>query len=91
MSGKTRKEQLQEMLADDVQPGIRQQVMDIGHPAGDGIFDRDHRVARIPTLDDRQRVLECRARERLEIGQNLAAGEMRVGAGFALVGDARAG
>ena len=31
-----------EMLGDDVQPGVRHQMMDVGDAAGDRILDRDH-------------------------------------------------
>ena len=31
------------MLGDDVKAGIRQQVMNVGDPPGDGILNRDHR------------------------------------------------
>lgn len=33
----------QKMLADNMQPGFRQQKMNIGHPAGIGVFNRYHR------------------------------------------------
>ena len=32
----------QEPLADDVQAGLRQQMMDVGDAAGDRVLDRDH-------------------------------------------------
>ena len=76
----------QEMLADDVQAGFGQQVMDVGDAAGHRVLDRDHGVARIPALHGRQRVLEGGAGQRLEIGIRLEAGQMRVGARLALVG-----
>ena len=37
-----------ELLADDVQPAARQQVVHVGDPAGDRVVDRDHGVARLP-------------------------------------------
>ena len=78
----------QEVLADDVEVGVRQQVMDVGDAAGDRVLDRDHGIARLARLHGGQRVLEGRAGDRLEVGKDLAAGQMRVGAGLALVGDA---
>src|SRR3546814_2143566 len=37
---------LLEMLANDMQAGVRQQVMDVGDPPGAGVLDRDHGIAR---------------------------------------------
>src|SRR3546814_18239849 len=36
---------LLEMLANDMQAGVRQQVMDVGDPPGAGVLDRDHGIA----------------------------------------------
>ena len=81
----------QEMLADDVEIGVGQQVMDVGDAAGDRVLDRDHGEPRFARLHRLQRVLERRAGDGLEVGERLAAGEMRIGAGLALIDDARRG
>ena len=79
----------QEVLADDVEIGVRQQVMDVGDAAGDRVLDRDHGVAaRRPTSPPRARPRRWRRRRPRRSGKGLAAGEVRVGAGLALVGDA---
>ena len=51
----------QEVLADDVEIGVGQQVMDVGDAAGDRVLDRDHGEARFARLHRLQRVLERRA------------------------------
>jgi hypothetical protein len=33
-----------EVLAHDMQARVRDQVVDVGHPAGDRVVDRDHAV-----------------------------------------------
>ena len=52
----------QEVLGDDVQPGVGQEVVDVGHPAGDRVVDRDHRQVGVAVLHRREHVLERRAR-----------------------------
>ena len=79
----------QEVLADDEQAGTRQQVVDVGHAARHRVLDGDHGVARLAALHGGQRILEGGAGDRLEVGIHLAAGQVRVGAGLALVGDAQ--
>ena len=61
----------QEVLADDVEPRGRQQVVDIGYPARDRILDRDHGEFRLPFLHRREGVLEGRARQGLIIRVDL--------------------
>ncbi len=51
----------QEMLADDMQAGIRQQVMDVRHPTGDRVLDRDHGEPRLALVHGGEHVLEGRA------------------------------
>ena len=80
----------QEMLADDVEVGARQQVMDIGDAARNRVLDRDHGVAHLTAVYGRKRVLERRVGGGVERGERLCAGKMRVGARLALVGDALA-
>jgi len=77
----------QEVLADDMQLGVRQQVMDVGDAPGDRVLDRDHAELGLAGLDRRQRVLEGRARERLAVGIDLARRDVGIGAGLALERD----
>ena len=81
----------QEVLADDVQRGVRQEVVDVADPAGEGVVDRDHREVGLAALHRREDVLERRARHRLPVGVVLPAHEVGVGAGLSLVGDASVG
>src|SRR3546814_18156493 len=45
---------LLEMLANDMQAGVRQQVMDVGDPPGAGVLDRDHGIARAARSEERR-------------------------------------
>ena len=81
----------QEVLADDVEIGVGQQVMDVGDAAGDGVLDGDHGEPRFARLHRLQRVLERRAGDRVEVGIRLAAGEVGISARLALVDDALSG
>ena len=74
-------------LADDVQVRRRQQVVDVGDAAGDRVLDRDHAEFGRAVLQRREGVLEGRAGQGLEVGKIVGAGDMRIGAGFALIGD----
>ena len=77
----------QEMLGDDVQAGGREVVVDVGHPPGDGVVDRNHRQLGLTVLDRGEDVLERRARYRQPVRVVLLADQVRVGAGLALIGD----
>src|SRR5262245_51515635 len=79
----------QEVLADDVEPSVRQQVMDVRNAPRDRVLDRDHAVSGLAALHGSQRVLERRARQGLEIGVHLTTGEMGVGARLSLIGYAQ--
>ncbi len=70
-------------------PELGQEVVDVGHPAGDGVVDRDHGQLGLAALDGREDVLERRAGHGLPVGVVLPAHQVGVGAGLALVGDAR--
>ena len=74
----------QEHLADDVQAAARQQMVDVGDPPRDRIVDGDHGVARLPLVHRGEGVLERVAGQGLELGQPLAARQMREGAWHAL-------
>ena len=52
------------MLANDVQAGFGQQMVDIGHPAGHRIVDRHHGEVRAPLADGGEHVLERGAGQR---------------------------
>ena len=66
-------------------------MVDVGNPSAQRILDRDHRPAGRPVLHGGEGVLEAVARVGLELGLGLDAGEVRVGAGFALEGEALGG
>ncbi|GEM_PF-5249602 len=40
-----------EIFADDMETGFRQKMMDIGYPASQRVFDRDHSQIRIAIFD----------------------------------------
>ena len=78
----------QEVLADDVQVGVGQEVVDVGHPAGDRVVDRDHGQLGVATLDGSEHVLERGTGHRLPVGVVQLGHHVGVGARLALVGDA---
>ena len=80
-----------EMLGDDLEPGVRQQAVQVGDAAGDRILDRDHRQLGLAGLDRGHGRLEGRARQGRHVGKGRTAGHVGVGAGFALEGDGVAG
>ena len=77
----------QKMLADDVEPGFGQQVMDVRHPARQRILDRNHAERRLAAGNRGKGVLERGTGQRLHVRKHLDAGDMRVGTGLALIGD----
>jgi peptidoglycan hydrolase-like protein with peptidoglycan-binding domain len=79
------------VLADDVQAGSGEEVVDIGDPAGDRVLDRDHRQCRLAILDRGEGVFERAARQRRHLRTGAAAGEVRVGSRLALEGDGSVG
>ena len=76
----------QEIFADDVQLRFRQQMMDVGDAAGDGVLDRDHGEVGLAGLDRVEGILEGRARQRLHRREHVAAGGVGIGARLALEG-----
>ena len=77
----------QEGFANDVQVRGRQQVVDVGDAAGDGVFDGDHRQIGGAVAQGGESILESRAGQRLALREIFDAGDVRIRAGFALVGD----
>src|SRR5262247_490096 len=73
-----------EMLADDMEPRIGHQMMDVGNTAGNRVLDRDHRKPRAAFAHRSKGVLKLGARERDKIGKDAAAGEIGIGSEGAL-------
>ena len=69
-----------EMLGNDRKAAFGQQEVNVGHPAGLAVLDRDDRRGRAFGLDRVQRVLEAEAGQRQRIGRELARGLVAVGA-----------
>ena len=57
------------VFTDDEQSGFGQQVVNIRHPSGHRILDRDHCSVGGAVLDGRQHVLEALAGQRVELRQ----------------------
>src|SRR5208282_418543 len=77
----------QEGLGDDMQPGRGQERMNVRDPAGDRVLDRDHPEFGRAVLNCREGVLEGRAGERAQVRIIVEASDVRIGPGFALIGD----
>ena len=75
------------MLADDVQAGIRHQVVDVGDAAGHRVLDRDHAERGLAGTDRGEGIFEGGAGQRLAVGIGVAEREVRVGARLALEHD----
>ncbi len=78
---------LLEVFADDMQPGGRQQMMDVGHTSGAGILNRDHGELRPALAHGGEGVLEAAARQGRHLRVDRPAGHVRIGPGDALKGD----
>ena len=78
----------QEMFAHDMQAGIRQKMMDVGDAAHQRILHRNDAeiAAAVPHRLDR--ILEAGMRNGGGMRDRLARGEIGIGAGLALKGDA---
>ncbi len=74
----------QKPLADDMQARFGHQMVDVRHPAGHRIVDRDHGKRSPPGPHRSQRVLEGRTRQRLVGRVGFLTGDMGVGARLAL-------
>ena len=61
----------QEMLADDMNVGVRQDVVDVGDPAGGRVLDRNHAEVPGAGRERREAILEGRAGDGLAIGIDL--------------------
>ena len=77
----------QEVLADNVEVGVREKIVNVGDPPCHRILDGNHGVTRLARSHRMQYFLKRWAGERVQIPIGLAAGEVRVGAGFTLIGD----
>src|SRR5262249_40604556 len=75
----------QERLAQDVEPGRRQKRMDVGDASGDRVLDWNHGEFGAAVLYGREGVLEGRAWQRLQVGKIIDTGDVRIGAGLALI------
>jgi hypothetical protein len=76
-----------EVLADDMQAGLRQEVVDVSDPPGAGILDRNHRQLGPAVAHRGEGVLEGRTGQGGHLGMGTPAGHVGVGAVHALKGD----
>ena len=65
--------------------GLGQQDMDVGHPAGNGVFNRNHGQVGVAAGHQFESVLEAGAGDAFQLGEHLHARNIGVGAGFTLV------
>ena len=79
------------MLADDVLVRRWDQVMDIRHPAGQGIFDWDHSSPGQAFIHRGEGILKGAAWQGVVFRQTLAAGQMGIGTELALKGHVHVG
>ena len=77
----------QEILADDVQARFRQEMVDIGDAARDGVLDGNHAEIGDAIGNRREGVLEAGAGQGFPFGIHIAAGDMRIRAGFEIAYD----
>ena len=75
----------QEELAHDLQAGLGEQDVDVRHPAGDRVLDRDHGQIGLTAGHQLEGVLEAGARNAFQLGEHLLARDIGVGAGLTLV------
>ena len=72
------------MLCNNVQIGIRQQVVNIGDAACNRVLDRDHSKIGLAGFDRIERVLKRAVGHGLKVWKRLFARDFRVRAAFAL-------
>ena len=77
----------QKIFAVDIKTGIGEQKMDVGNASGVGIFDRYHGQIGLVFLDQVHGDFKGVAGNVVLSGKDVAAGNMRIGAGDALVGN----
>ncbi len=77
----------QEMLADDVEIGVRHQMMNVRDAAGHRVFDRDHRQMRGAGGHHGEGIFKYPAGHGLMVGESFAAGDVGIGAGLTLIGN----
>ncbi len=76
-----------EMLGDDMQPRMRQQMMNVGDAAGHRVLDRDHGELGGAGLNRGERILEGGTGKSLHARIGILRRQMRIGARLALEGD----
>ncbi len=77
----------QEVFAVDEQTGARQQKMNVRHPSGVGVFDRNDGDVGQVFLHHVHRLFKGFARQIILPGINILRGDVRVGTGHALIND----
>jgi hypothetical protein len=77
-----------ERLVHDVQPGLGQERMDVGHPAIGGVFHRQHAQIDRAGASHLDHIFKGLTGNRGEIRPRLGAGLMRIGSKFPLESDA---
>ncbi len=77
----------QEMFADNVKPGFRQEMMDIGDAAVQRVLDRDDSKIGLAFANGVDRIFESGRRHGSDMRQRLARGEIGIGTQLALEGD----
>ena len=77
----------QVMLADDIEPAFGQDVVDVGDPAIERIFDRHDGIVGQPGLDRADGLLEGDAGHRLVVGKHCDGRSMAESTQFALKRD----
>ena len=70
-----------ELLADDIKPGLRQQVVNVGDTARKTVLTRQHAKRCLTLADGVDRRLERQAGQGGHARIGFAAGEVRIGAG----------
>src|SRR4029078_5350766 len=81
----------QEVFANDVEVGVGQQMVDVGDAPRDRVLDGNHGKACFARLHRLQHIFKGWTGNGVQIGEGLAASEVRIGAWLALVGDAFGG
>ena len=73
-----------EMLANDMQGGMGDQVMDRRHPPGDGILNGNHGIFGAPFLNGGKNILKSMAGQGGHLRKHSPAGQIGIGPRLAL-------